>query len=1315
MGDRGMNPDGAVGRRGGERGEVTAMADECVVAARREAFAKVKPLCLPLLSNKCAWATRKDSFGRLTSLNSALSSLLTPPPESALALLTHSQRINVVAELADLVLVPVEQVLKTPDVAESNAVHAWSVVSLLFSCSLTETGDRENEDPLGSLYASSHHPSLLLSLATLYIQFGNAKPRPPSDPTPPRVSEELITACIASAAAILGVDISCLWIDSSLDTLWPRLDLLRPLLHVPSTSPFPPPTPPPLLRTLMHLISALLSLLSPSPSPSSSTTSPTTLPSSLLTPPLRLLRSLLLLLHRTCGPRAVAAVLPGTLSGVARLLLNGAVAPTPPTLRRGEGSGTFDTLDPRARAGPSNAVMVDAVGVIEAGVGGAYSDVSGTGSATAISAAPQTAPESSAMDTATLTTHWLRLAQNPPPSPESPSPNSTSSPPTAPPHPLALTLSRVLPTLLPPHRTSPRVLVSSARLARRLLSLTTDLPATIRARIAPIAVRAILAAGEEPPNLTALGEEVERQVKEDVDKSLAALHTDVASAAHDDDWKRARLAHLCALANHASHLLPPPDAPTWQSLPSALTLALARPSASSRGGVAAAATGNAWRPPLMESSGPVAADLAATLRALALAVGSETVTGVVDAFASLAGLDSPSPSTSTTTTRDTSVTSAASWCLAHIATGATGWGPTSPSAGEWDVVREAAEVAHGEARKATRRKWRSVDERVATAVVGVVDSAVGVLGAYPPPPPGAVPGLLNLTAHLVLTLGPTRVKSGGMGGAVVYAALAHRAAFEGEAGRVLKIVAGVASRSDEEDLVRFEAPGVADAAARNIRRAVAEGRTSVPVGARVVASLVGVCGESVVGDVEEAVEGVLEVVEAWGRVGFGRGGGQNNGDDGVAGLVGVVAEVVRSVVGSFEGVPEERDGADPRTQVEQPNTTSGEESPDIKEEPATAWLAACSLEMRRAWIEVGPVGTLLGRDGSTNEREQTDPAEVRDFFLRRAEQNQKAKDEGTDKHEFGALDDMAAADAGPAEDVDDFHNSEPHRRRSRTPPPPPPNPVVTFLLRLLRTTTHLTSHPHPPVRAASLRLIRLAVPALAAYPKELTPEIHRAWPNVVARLDDKERFVAVEADAVVGALVEQGKDFVARRVSEVVLRYVKVLGVISRQRRAGAAAAGLAREEAEVAGATASEAAFRFSTAGRLLLGALATIQKLVHSVPLKWADARKIEKATWIFLDTARWPEEVISAGRAVWGEMARVDPDAVYLAAWGIGGGGTWRFGRSGEWDGKEGMWTPLWFDGRDKEGAGDGVVESLEMAMEWSRNVASHSERQMGGRIY
>lgn len=199
----------------------------------------------------------------------------------------------------------------------------------------------------------------------------------------------------------------------------------------------------------------------------------------------------------------------------------------------------------------------------------------------------------------------------------------------------------------------------------------------------------------------------------------------------------------------------------------------------------------------------------------------------------------------------------------------------------------------------------------------------------------------------------------------------------------------------------------------------------------------------------------------------------------------------------------------------------------------------------------------------------------------------------------------------------------------------PPTRSQEVAAQILEKATFYLSHASPFLRARVLGIIARAVPILAQSGREsdLLPVIDKAWPIILARLDDPMPYVVVEAAEVIAALAEYVGDYISRRVADAWPRLLRLLNVQTELDRNSA----LARRGAP---GTTSE----HTISHRLHSALLRTATFMVSEVPVSEEVIWEILLAFRPLLDR-RTHEDLQARARQLYLALGRRDGDAVWV----------------------------------------------------------------------
>ena len=182
--------------------------------------------------------------------------------------------------------------------------------------------------------------------------------------------------------------------------------------------------------------------------------------------------------------------------------------------------------------------------------------------------------------------------------------------------------------------------------------------------------------------------------------------------------------------------------------------------------------------------------------------------------------------------------------------------------------------------------------------------------------------------------------------------------------------------------------------------------------------------------------------------------------------------------------------------------------------------------------------TEAGDDSTLDDLNKWKPTDIRalsNSLLLRAEQTIKersSKANSPQKHpqvpwkEIDKIEDYeeaAKADGSEKSDVE-IEDTE-------TLPPAPK--IYNILLKIDELTQHFLPSSSASLRSRLLNLIRKTVPAMAMHENSFLPLINTLWPEIVSRLEDKERYVVASALDVIGMLCQHAGDFMRTRVTQI--------------------------------------------------------------------------------------------------------------------------------------------------------------------------------------
>ncbi|ODN73485.1 hypothetical protein L202_07992 [Cryptococcus amylolentus CBS 6039] len=224
--------------------------------------------------------------------------------------------------------------------------------------------------------------------------------------------------------------------------------------------------------------------------------------------------------------------------------------------------------------------------------------------------------------------------------------------------------------------------------------------------------------------------------------------------------------------------------------------------------------------------------------------------------------------------------------------------------------------------------------------------------------------------------------------------------------------------------------------------------------------------------------------------------------------------------------------------------------------------------------------------------------------------------------------------------------------------------------RILSKSLHFLTHRSPFLRSKVLSLVANAIPVLALGNREsdLLPLIHDSWGTILNRLDDGEAYVVVEAAGVIAALCEHAGDFMSKKVLD--HAWPRLLKVMDSRQKLDKKSA-LAKRG--VVGTKSSH-----TVSHRLHLAILRVATFIAREVPVNEGVLWEMMVKCRVFID-GRVNEELQVKGMGLFEELRERDGDALWVvlkATMGEDESGTWRYLK----------------DGLDIEGNGRKLLEAL-----------------------
>lgn len=251
-------------------------------------------------------------------------------------------------------------------------------------------------------------------------------------------------------------------------------------------------------------------------------------------------------------------------------------------------------------------------------------------------------------------------------------------------------------------------------------------------------------------------------------------------------------------------------------------------------------------------------------------------------------------------------------------------------------------------------------------------------------------------------------------------------------------------------------------------------------------------------------------------------------------------------------------------------------------------------------------------------------------------------------------------------------------------PPTRPEELATAILQ---KSTFYLSHASPFLRARVLGLMASCVSVLSSRPSALLPEIDKAWPTIMLRLDDTEPYVVVEALGLLRTLCEDVPGFVSRRLADAwpTLRRLLVQQV-DRDRRSDLAARPRARVTASGKGGggggglVGAGMVDRHSVSHRVYAALVSVAQFMIASVPVKDGVVWDVAVSFRAFLD-ARAEEELQKAATGLYTALNERDGDLTWVVL----------SASIGTLEGDKGTWEYLREDGVEMKGNAMAVLAS------------------------
>ncbi|KAJ3197246.1 TEL2-interacting protein 1 [Irineochytrium annulatum] len=182
-----------------------------------------------------------------------------------------------------------------------------------------------------------------------------------------------------------------------------------------------------------------------------------------------------------------------------------------------------------------------------------------------------------------------------------------------------------------------------------------------------------------------------------------------------------------------------------------------------------------------------------------------------------------------------------------------------------------------------------------------------------------------------------------------------------------------------------------------------------------------------------------------------------------------------------------------------------------------------------------------------------------------------------------------------------------------------------YALKILEKSQHFASSKGAHLRQRMLSLITKALRSLPSQSKELRPIIYSLWPIAIARLDDSEHYVVMEAIHLLDLAICLTRTFLTRYVGKDLLPRLRSL--LSR------------RDLHDVRTHDTSRSA-------QIVVAVLAAIPNIVLYTHLRPRELKNLGQLVWTFMDK-RCPVQVQVLAKQGIAAVERVNPDIVWIGA--------------------------------------------------------------------
>jgi hypothetical protein len=257
--------------------------------------------------------------------------------------------------------------------------------------------------------------------------------------------------------------------------------------------------------------------------------------------------------------------------------------------------------------------------------------------------------------------------------------------------------------------------------------------------------------------------------------------------------------------------------------------------------------------------------------------------------------------------------------------------------------------------------------------------------------------------------------------------------------------------------------------------------------------------------------------------------------------------------------------------------------------------------------------------------------EIGQYFM----QQRQAGKEDRDILELMAQTEKAGKDMdGTTTDEDDDNSRGMEQQSGSDASPPPLTNIQELTLKIMTKALHFLTSPSDQLRGQMLQLLSSGVRILAARNDKLDPVIHRVWPLVMNRLDDKTHYVAFYAAELVQVLAETRGDFISGRFTDNVWPRYK----------------GLLHQGAAHMATTSTPIYSTYSFPHRLQRCLAQTLIRAAVHIPMKQQVALDLAESTTWLLSQHRIHHELQALTIQLYLALYRHHPDAIWLHVFGL-----------------------------------------------------------------